>query len=383
MMRSRWMTEELVILADQAARFLQAELVPERESWERDRCVSRAAWRKAGAAGLLCASIPEEYGGGGGSWAHEAVISCEISRAGLGAGFGLGVSVSCSIVAHYILSYGSEAQKARWLPALATGEIIGAIAMTEPGAGSDLKAIRTQARPCEGGYRITGQKTFITNGQTADLILVVAKTDMAAGAKGMSLLAVEAANAEGFVRGRNLDKLGLHAQDTSELFFEDVFVPEENLLGGEPGRAFAQLMEQLIWERLTVTLNAATDMERAIEMTAAYARERSAFGQRLIDFQNTQFKLAECKASAVVARALFDDMLQRFLEGTLDAATAASAKYWASEALGKVADECLQLFGGYGYMTEYPIARLWADARASRIYAGASDIMKTIIARTL
>lgn len=384
MKRSPWMDDELAMLADEAAKFVARELMPHAERWETERVVDRDAWRRAGTAGLLCASIPAEYGGGGGTLAHEAVIAQEVVRAGLWGGFGTGNNVSSGIVAHYILAYGTEAQRHRWLPRMATGELIGAVAMTEPGTGSDLQAVRTTARRTDDGYVINGQKTFISNGQNAGVVVVVAKTDTAAaGAKGISLLVVETEEAEGFRRGRNLHKVGMHAQDTSELFFDDVFVPHDNLLGGEEGRGFYQLMEQLAWERTSVALNCVVEMEEAVRVTTDYVRQRSAFGKPIAEFQNTQFKLAECKTQAVVARVFIDDMMVRLLAGELDAATAAMAKYWTSEALGRVTDECLQLHGGYGYMAEYPIARMWTNARVARIYAGTNEIMKTLIARAL
>ncbi|MDB5429028.1 MAG: acyl-CoA dehydrogenase domain protein [Caulobacter sp.] len=377
------MDEELSILQDSVARFLRDEFVPHIERWDREQRVDRQAWLKAGAAGLLCASIPEEYGGGGGGYAHETVIAQEISRAGMGGGFGAGNGVSSALVAHYILAYASEDQKKTWLPKMAAGEMIGAIAMTEPGAGSDLQAVTTSARKVDGGYRINGQKTFISNGQNADLVVVVCKTDPKAGAKGMSLLALETAGAEGFRRGRNLSKIGMHAQDTSELFFGDVFVPDANLLGGDEGRGFFQLMQQLAWERLTCAFAAVVAMEQAVAVTSDYVKQRTAFGQPLMAQQNTQFKLAECKTKATVGRIFVDELMVRLLAGELDADVAAMAKLWTTEEQGWVVDQCLQLHGGYGYMTEYPIARLYADARVSRIFAGASEIMKLIIARTL
>ncbi|OYX36564.1 MAG: acyl-CoA dehydrogenase [Caulobacterales bacterium 32-69-10] len=376
------MDEELSILETHVSRFLAAEIVPHAERWEREGRVDRETWRALGEAGLLCASMPESYGGGGGGYAHEAVIHQAFSRAGLGGGLGVGNSINSAIVSHYILSYGSEAQKQRWLPRMARGELIGAIAMTEPGAGSDLQALRASARPVEGGYQLKGQKTFISNGQIADLILVVARTGDAPGAKGLSLVVVEAP-AAGFRRGRNLEKLGMHAQDTSELFFEDVFIPEDNLLGEAPGQGFAQLMKQLAWERLIIALAATVNMERAVQLTTVYVNERSAFGKPLMALQNTQFVLAEAKTEASVARAFVDGLMVRLIAGDLDAATAAMAKLWTTEAQCRVIDACQQLFGGYGYMAEYPIARLYADARVGRIYGGANEIMKLIIARTL
>ena len=381
--RSPWIDDELAMLQDSVARFLERELLPHAERWRQERQVDRAAWLKAGEAGLLCASIPEAYGGGGGTLAHEAVIHQEITRAGLAGGFGAGNSVSSAIVAHYILSYGTEDQKQRWLPKMARGEIIGAIAMTEPDAGSDLQAVRTTAKPGDGGYRLNGQKTFISNGQSADLIVVVARTGDEPGAKGLSLVALETEGAEGFRRGRKLEKLGMHAQDTSELFFDDVFVPAANLIGETPGVGFGQLMNQLAWERMIIAIDATVNMERAVRLTTDYVRERKIFGKPLMSFQNTEFVLADAKTEAVVARTLVDALMVRLRAGELDGPTAAMAKLWTTETQCKVIEACQQLFGGYGYMAEYPIAQLYADARVSRVYGGASEVMKLIIARTL
>ena len=380
---SPWMTEELSILREQVRRFLEREFAPHRERWDREGVVDREAWLKAGAAGLLCAGIPEIYGGGGGTHAHEVVISEEVSRAGLAGGFGAGNGVHSSIVAHYLLAYGTEEQKQRWLPKMATGEMIGAIAMTEPGTGSDLQSIRTTALRDGEDYVINGQKTFISNGQNADLIFVVAKTDPAAGAKGVSIIAVEAARAAGFRRGRNLEKIGMHAQDTSELFFDEVRTPLSNLLGETEGRGFSQLMVQLAWERLSCAFGAVVAMEQAVEITTAYVRDRKAFGQPIMGFQNTQFKLAEAKTKAVIGRSFVDGLMVRLLAGDLDPTTAAMAKWWCTDSQCQVVDECLQLHGGYGYMTEYPIARMYADARVQKIYAGSNEVMKMLIARAL
>lgn len=382
---SVWMDEELSLLRDAVSRFVAQEMLPLREQWDEDHCVDRASWRKLGEAGFLCASIPAEFGGAGGTFAHDIVILEEISRAGLGGGLGAGVAVHGGIVAHYILSYGTAEQKQRWLPDLASGKRIGAVAMTEPGTGSDLQAVRTTARRDGDHYVIDGAKTFISNGQNADIIVVVARSGDA-GAKGISLLILEAdesGQSAGFRRGRNLQKIGMHAQDTSELFFDAVRVPAANLLGGEEGQGFVQLMVQLAWERMQLAVVAAVNMEEAVAMTTAYTKERRAFGKTLFEFQNTQFKLAECATIASVTRAFVDDCIVRLLAGELDPGTAAKAKLWASEQQGRVIDECLQLFGGYGYMTEYPIARLYADVRVSRIFGGTSEIMKSIIAREL
>ncbi len=380
--RSPWMDDEMALLQHATARFAHAELAPHVERWEKQGCVDREVWRKAGEAGLLGAAIPVEYGGAGGTLGHELTIYQEIVRSG-SSGFGAGYSVSSGIVAHYILAYGTEEQKQRWLPGMVSGEIIGAIAMTEPGAGSDLQNIRTVANKVAGGYAVTGSKTYISNGQTADLVVVVAKTDPSAGGRGISLIVVEPSKADGFKRGRNLAKLGMHSQDTSELFFEECLVPDENLLGGVPGQGFIQLMQQLAFERLMIALAAIAAVEQAVELTCEFAHDRPMFGQRLWDFQNTQFKLAECKTLATVGRAFIDTMIARLIAGDLDAATAAMAKLWATETQGKVLDECLQLFGGAGYITEYPIARLYADARVSRIFGGSNEVMKLIISRTL
>ncbi len=382
-MTSPWMTEELTLLADSVARFAQRELTPHAARWNAERRVDRSAWLKAGEAGILCVSIPAEYGGGGGGDRRfDAVVGAELGRAGVGGGFGTGVGVSCSLVAHYILRYGTETQKRAWLPGMASGGIIGAVAMTEPGAGSDLQNIRTTARRDGDSYVINGQKTFISNGQNCDLVVVAAKTGTG-GAKDVSLIVVEPAKAPGFRRGRNLDKVGMHAQDTSELFFDDVQVPAENLLGEGEGRGFVQLMQELAWERLSCALGAVTSMERAVEVTADYVKQRNAFGKPLMAFQNTQFRLAECKTKAVIARSFTDDLMVKLMAGELDPVTAAMAKWWTTQSLTEVADECLQLHGGYGYMNEYPIAQIWADARVTKIFAGTNEIMKMLIARSL
>ena len=373
--------DDILIFEKSVERFLDDHAPPERvEQWRRAGIVERSMWREAGKAGLLCLAIPEEYGGANGDFRHEVVMMEQVARKEIS---GFAVALHNAIVAPYLLHYGSEEQKKAWLPKMASGELVGAIAMTEPGAGSDLQGISTTARLEGNRYVINGQKTFISNGQLADLIIVVAKTDPSKGAKGTSLIAVETADVEGFHRGRNLDKVGMEAQDTSELFFDNVRVPTSNLLGGEEGRGFAQLMQQLPQERLTIGVTGVAVMERALEHTIAYVKEREAFGQRLIDFQNTQFKLAECKTEATVARIFIDRLIGLHLEGRLDAATASMAKYWVSDLENKVVDACLQLFGGYGYMNEYPIARMFRDSRVQRIYGGSNEIMKVLIARTL
>jgi acyl-CoA dehydrogenase len=382
-LRSPWIDDELALLNENVERFIRQELLPHAESWERNRRVDRETWRKLGEAGLLLPSVPEAYGGSGGTRGHDVIIQSAIARAGLGGGIGAGVGVHSTIVSHYILAYGTDAQKKRWLPGMAAGELIGAVAMTEPGAGSDLQAVRTTAVRDGNDYVINGSKTFITNGQNADLVVVVAKTDPKARGKGISLIVVETENAPGFERGRNLEKIGMHAQDTSELFFEDLRVPIGNLLGEAEGAGFGQLMNQLAWERLSCALGAVIGMERAVEMTVEYVRSRQMFGSTLFDIQNTQFKLAECKTQAVIARTFVDELMVRLLAGDLDETTAAMAKLWTTEALGKVSDICLQMHGGYGYMKEYPISKLWVEARPTRIFAGSNEIMKLIIARSL
>src|SRR5262245_23912972 len=378
--RPAWMTEDLVLLEEQARRFFAAEFVPHLEQWNEDGIMDRAMWQKAGAAGLLCASMPEQYGGAGGTFAHEAVINREIALAGLDC---FGAPLHSGIVAPYILHYGSEEQKQRWLPKLATGEFVGAIAMTEPGAGSDLQGVRTSAVKSGNGYVLNGAKTFITNGQHANLIIVVAKTDPAGGAKGTSLMMVETDDAPGFRRGRKLNKLGLDWADTSELFFEDVKLPAEALLGTEEGQGFIQLMKDLPQERLIVCTAAMGMIERALRLTIDYVKERQAFGKKIIDFQNTQFELAECKTEATIGRVFNDHCVERHLRRELDTVTASMAKYWLTDLQNKIVDRCLQLFGGYGYMDEYPISRMYRDARVQRIYAGTNEIMKLLIARSL
>jgi acyl-CoA dehydrogenase len=378
--RPAWMSEDLVLLEDQARRFLAAELVPHVERWSEDGIMDRAVWNKLGAAGLLCAGLPEEYGGAGGTFAHETVINREIALAGLDS---IGAPLHSGIVAPYIYRYGTEEQKKRWLPKLATGELVGAIAMSEPGTGSDLQGVRTTAKKSGNGYVLNGSKTFITNGQHANLIIVVAKTDPAAGHKGISLMIVETDDAPGFRRGRKLKKLGLDWADTSELFFEDVKLPAEGLLGPDEGQGFIQLMSELPQERLLVATAGVGMIERALRLTIEHVKQRKAFGKPIIEFQNTQFTLAECKTEATVAKVFHDDCVERHVRHELDTTTASMAKYWITDLQNSIVDRCLQLFGGYGYMDEYPISRMYRDARVQRIYAGTNEIMKLVIARSL
>ncbi len=378
--RPAWMTEDVVLLEEQTRRFVAEEFTPHIEQWNEDHIYPLDVWTKAGTAGLLCPSIPEEYGGAGGTFAHEAVIDREYSLGGFDS---FGAPLHSGIVAPYILRYGTEEQKKRWLPKLATGEMIGAIAMSEPGTGSDLQGVRTSAVKKGNGYVLNGSKTFITNGQHANLIVVVTKTDPKLGAKGVSLMVVETEDAPGFRRGRKLKKLGMDSADTSELFFEDVPLPAEALLGSEEGLGFVQLMNELPQERLIVAISAMAMMERALELTIDYVKERHAFGKKIIDFQNTQFVLAECKSEMTMAKAFLDHCIGQHIEGKLDTTTASMAKYLLTDLQGKVIDRCLQLFGGYGYMDEYPISRMYRDARVMRIYAGTNEIMKLLIARSL
>ncbi|MFT4520132.1 MAG: acyl-CoA dehydrogenase [Halioglobus sp.] len=382
-LNSSWVDDDLRILHDSTLRFTQAEFEPQREAWEKQGMCDRSAWNKAGEAGLLCASIPEEYGGSGGDFTHEAIIYDAMMRGGAAASIGGGNAVHSQIVAHYILNYGTEQQKLTWLPQLATGERVAAIAMTEPGVGSDLQGIKTTAIRDGDEYVINGSKTFITNGQHAQLIVIVCKTDPKERARGISLVMVETQNLEGFSRGRNLEKVGLKEADTSELFFADVRVPASNLLGEEEGKGFFQLMNQLPQERLSIACAAATTSEMAVEVTIEYTKDRGAFGKTVFDFQNTRFKLAECKTEAVVSRSFVDQCVVKHLRGELSAEEASMAKWWCTQKQCDIVDECLQLHGGYGYMWEYPIARMYSDSRVQKIYGGTNEIMKELISRSL
>jgi acyl-CoA dehydrogenase len=382
-LNASWIDDELRILHDSALRFTEAEFAPHREAWEKQGMCDRAAWRTAGEAGLLCASIPECYGGAGGDYRHEAVIYDAVMRGGAAVSIAGGNTVHSQIVAHYLLNYGSEEQKRNWLPEMASGELIGAIAMTEPGAGSDLQGVKTTALRDGDQYVINGSKTFITNGQHAELILVVCKTDPTAGGRGISLVMIETKGLEGFSRGRNLDKIGLKEADTSELFFTDVRVPTANLIGEEEGQGFIQLMMQLPQERLSIACAGATIAEMAVEETVKYTKERGAFGKTVFDFQNTRFKLAECKTEATISRVFVDQCIEKLVRGELSAEEASMAKWWCSQKQCDIVDECLQLHGGYGYMWEYPIARMYADSRVQKIYGGTNEIMKELISRSL
>ncbi len=375
-------TPEHEAFRDSFRRFIDKEIAPFHADWEEQGYVDRAVWNKAGENGFLCLTMPEEYGGAGADKLYSVVQMEEVARAGCS---GIGYSLHSEIVAPYILHYGTEAQKKKYLPKLASGEMIGAIAMSEPAAGSDLQGIKATAlRQEDGSYVLNGSKTFITNGWHADLVIVVAKTNPAAGAKGTSLLLVERGMA-GFTVGKRLKKLGLKAQDTSELFFDNVRVPADMLLGEsvQENRGFICLMEQLPWERMQIAIGAVAAAQAAIDWTVDYVKQRKVFGQPIAAFQNTRFTLAELQTEVQVARVFVDKCLELLLANTLDTATASMAKYWCSDLQCKVMDECVQLFGGYGYMWEYPITRAYADARVQRIYGGTNEIMKEVITRAM
>ena len=378
--RCPWETDDQRLLREHAAEFFRKEVTPNQERWAEQHQVDREFWNKAGAAGLLCPELPDEYGGADGNFGHEAVIQHELSFSGDTA---FGFNAHSTICAHYLYGFGTEEQKSRWLPQVTSGEGVLAVAMTEPGTGSDLQAVRTSAVRDGDDYVINGSKTFITNGSHCDLLLVVAKTDPSQGAKGISLFVVETNGQVGFERGRVLHKIGQHGQDTRELAFTDMRVPARNLLGGVEGQGFYQLMKQLPRERLSIAVGGAAMAEAAVLQSVRYAKERQAFGRPLLDYQNTKFVLAECKADVLAGKTLVDHCIGRYLDGTLDAATASMAKVWVSDMQCKVIDKCLQIFGGYGYIMEYPIARMYADARVQKIYGGTNEILKELVARVL
>ncbi|MCC3307757.1 acyl-CoA dehydrogenase family protein [Psychrobacter sanguinis] len=375
--KSNWMTEEHEMVYESALKMFQS-WEDRDEQWRENGKIDREAWNEAGEMGFLCASMPEEYGGGGGNFGHEAAILLAQAQANQA---GFGGMVHSGIVAPYILKHGTEEQRKAWIPKLATGEYVGAIAMTEPTTGSDLQAIKTYAVKDGDDYIINGSKTFITNGQHANLIVLACKTDREKGAQGVSLIVVETDGLEGFERGRNLKKTGLSAQDTSELFFSNVRVPQKNLLGSVEGLGFIQMMQELPQERLIIALTGCGAIKLALELTLDYVKQREAFGRPIWKFQNTRFKLAEVQADYLAVRALCDSAVEAMIEGKLTAPQASLIKYWVTEKQCKVIDECLQLFGGYGYMSEYPIARMYADARVQKIYGGTNEIMKELSSR--
>jgi acyl-CoA dehydrogenase len=376
--QSSWMNEELQLFRKTVRQFVQDEFVPHQALWREQHGPDPDAWTTSGKAGLLLPDVPEEYGGGGGTFAHETVVIEELAKAGVS--FGSGVQ---SIVGHYILAFGTEEQKREWLPKMCSGELVAAIAMTEPGAGSDLAGVKTSARREGDEYIINGSKTFITNGRRANLVCVAVKTNpAAAGFHGMSLIVVETKRVSGYSTGSAFDKVGMNGLDTCEMFFSDVRVPVANLLGSE-GKGFSQMVQQLPYERLSIGVSAVAMSEQAVAITAKYVKERIAFGKPLLDFQNTRFKLAECKTEVQIGRVFLDHCIERFIASQLDAVTAAMAKYWLTECQCRVVDVCVQLHGGYGYMAEYPIARMWTDSRVQRIYGGTNEIMKEMIGYSL
>ncbi len=375
--RHPWMDEQIDAFREQVRRYVNAEMAPRLDGWRRQGYIPREVWRPFGALGFLLPELDEAWGGAGASLAYQLVVQDELARAEMPAN-----TAVHTIAAHYLLDYGTEEQKRRWLPGLASGELLAGIAMTEPGCGSDLKAMRTRARRDGDDYVLDGAKTFITNGFSANLLVVAVRTGEA-GSRGVSLLVLETQDLPGFSVGRRLEKLGQHASDTAELAFQGVRVPASHLLGGVEGQGFRQLMSQLPYERLLLAVPAAATIERAVELTVEYTSQRQAFGQSVASFQNTRFKLAECATLAHVVRSFVNDCVQRLLDGTLDDEAAYMAKWWTTEQQCRVMDECLQLFGGYGYMAEYPIARMYADARVQKIYGGTNEIMKDLIARRL
>ena len=371
--------EDINIFREAVFGFYDREMAPHSESFRKNKIVDRKYWNMAGEMGLLNCAIPEEYGGGGGDYRHEMIIMEELVKAKVD---GFGLSLHNAIVAPYILHYGTEEQKQKWLPRMASGELVGAIAMSEPGTGSDLQSVKTNAKKDGNGWIINGSKTFITNGGTANLIIIVADTG-GEGKHSKSLFVVETDDLEGFRRGRILDKVGMDAQDTAELFFDDMKVPADALLGEDTGMGFIQLMSELPQERLNIAVQSVAQMEAALETTIEYVKERKAFGKRILDFQNTQFELAECKTLVTIAKTFVYDCAEKHLRGELDTVTASMAKYWTTDKECEIIDRCLQLHGGYGFMNEYPIARMYRDSRVQRIYGGTNEIMKLLIARSL
>ena len=378
MLERKLFNEDHAMFRDSVRRFLEKEVQPHHAAWEEQGYVDREVWLKAGANGLLCTSMPEQWGGAGADRLYSVIVMEEIARINA---TGLGFILHSEIVAPYLLRYGSEEQKARYLPRMAAGEMIGAIAMSEPAAGSDLQGVRTTALRDGDHYVLNGSKTFITNGWHADLVVVVAKTDPTAGAKGTSLFLIER-GMPGFDKGQRLKKVGLKAQDTSELFFNDLRVPASQLLGRE-NQGFVYLMQELPWERMQIAIGAVESAQAAIDWTVDYVKNRKVFGTTVSSFQNTRFRLAELQTEVQIARVFVDRCLEALLEDKLDTATASMAKYWCSDLQGKVLDECVQLHGGYGFMWEYPVARAWADARVQRIYGGTNEIMKELITRSM
>jgi acyl-CoA dehydrogenase len=378
--RPHWMTEELEALRDMARRFVAEEVTPNQERWYEAGATDREVWRKAGELGILLPDISADYGGSGGSFAHEAVIAHELCVAG-DASWRTGKQIHV-IAAHYIERYGTEAQKQQWLPRLASGEAIAGMGMTEPGAGTDLQNIRTRAERVGDNYLINGSKTFITNGSTADVLVLAAKTNPAEKARGVSLFIFDT-RTPGFRVGRRLKKIGLHGSDTCELFFDGCEVAADTLLGGSEGQGFYQMMRDLVYERALAGVNCAAVIEHAFQVTHDYVRERKLFGKPLADQQNTRFELAEVKTIATIARVFADFTVERMVEGTLDTSLASMSKWWISDQQCAVVNRCLQLFGGHGYMLEYPIARMYVDARIEPIYAGSNETMKDLIGRSL
>ena len=373
--------EEIAIYKDAVGKFFEQHAPAKRvEKWREDGMVEREFWREAGAAGLLGMTVPEEYGGHGGDFRHDLVVLDQQAEKGVD---GFAASLDNVIILPYIGRHGPEEQKKRWLPRLVSGELISAIAMTEPGVGSDLQSVATTAVKDGNGYRLNGAKTFISSGQLANFIVVVAKTDPTQRAKGISLMCLETDGAEGFRRGKKLDKIGMDAADTSELFFDDVFIPGDNVLGGEEGKGFYQLMGELPQERLVIAVGAMSTIEKALDTTVEYVKQRKAFGQTIWDFQNTQFVLADLKARGTAAKVFLNDCIAKLLRGELDVTTASIAKYWLTELQGEVVDKCLQLHGGWGYINEYPIAKMFRDSRVTRIFGGSNEIMKMLIARSM